>query len=148
MNIEELKKRKTDLGMTNRDLARKSGIPLSTVAKILGGTTKTPRIDTMQALEKALQGKDNGGDSVPGDRQTAGCLKYTGAVDMMNMARDRSNDFVCGSNAEKQTKMTEEKNILEKEAGCAKRNNIPCCMYEQSMLSYNVEYKDVTNLEI
>ena len=55
MNIEELKKRKTDLGMTNRDLARKSGIPLSTVAKILGGTTKTPRIDTMQALEKALQ---------------------------------------------------------------------------------------------
>lgn len=141
MNIEELKMRKTDLGMTNRDLARKSGIPLSTVAKILGGTTKTPRIDTVQALEKALQGKDNGGDSVPGDRQTAGCLKDTGAVDMMNMARDRSNDYVCGSNAEKQTKMTEEKDILEKEAGMGDprlpdtSQNIPGQLYGYSAQS-------------
>ena len=57
MIIQEIKERKKKLGMTNRELAERSGVPLSTVAKVLGGTTLRPRIDTIRALEAVLGGE-------------------------------------------------------------------------------------------
>ena len=54
MKIEEMKKRKKELGYTNEMVAQKSGIPLSTVQKIFAGTTQSPRYDTIIALEKVL----------------------------------------------------------------------------------------------
>ena len=54
MTVEELRRRKRELHMTNQMLAEKAGIPLSTVAKVLGETTKNPRKDTLRALEKVL----------------------------------------------------------------------------------------------
>ena len=54
MAFENLRKRKKELKLTNKDLAEKSGIPISTVSKILGGTTAKPRRDTLRALEKVL----------------------------------------------------------------------------------------------
>lgn len=54
MTIEEIKNRKKQLGWTNAGLASRAGIPVSTVAKILGGTTKNPRQDSVLAMERAV----------------------------------------------------------------------------------------------
>ena len=53
-NIEELKARRKELRITFEDLSIKSGIPLRTLENIFHGVTKHPRIDTMQAIERAL----------------------------------------------------------------------------------------------
>ena len=47
-------KRKDELGLKNKDIAQRSGIPLSTVEQIMCGKVKSPRLDTVQAIEKAL----------------------------------------------------------------------------------------------
>ena len=59
MNIEELKKRKQELGYSNRLLAEESGVPLGTVQKIFGGETKAPRKQTLEALTQVLFRKEN-----------------------------------------------------------------------------------------
>lgn len=53
-SIEYLKARKKSLKMTNRDIASNAGLPLSTVEQIMCGKVKSPRLDTLQAIEKAL----------------------------------------------------------------------------------------------
>lgn len=55
MNIEELKKRKKELKMTFEELSQKSGIPVPTLKCIFTSRTASPRIDTLEAIEKALQ---------------------------------------------------------------------------------------------
>ena len=54
MDIERLKKRKEQLGYTNEEVARLSGVPLSTVQKVFGNITKQPRRDTVIALARVL----------------------------------------------------------------------------------------------
>ena len=54
MTLDELIKRKKELGYTYADIAEKSGIPLPTVQKILGGSTKSPRYATLRAIEEVL----------------------------------------------------------------------------------------------
>ena len=51
MTIEELKNKKTTLGLTNEMIAASAGIPLSTVQKIMSGATKAPRKSTLVAIE-------------------------------------------------------------------------------------------------
>ena len=51
MKIEELRNRKTALGLTNEMISRASDIPLSTVQKIMSGATKAPRKLTLEAIE-------------------------------------------------------------------------------------------------
>ena len=50
MNLEEIRQKKKQYGYTNIQMAEKSGLPLATVQKVLGGTTKAPRYQTIQAL--------------------------------------------------------------------------------------------------
>lgn len=52
--VELWKQRKKEIGMTNKDISEKSGIPLRTIEKIMCRQTGFPRIDTAQAIEKAL----------------------------------------------------------------------------------------------
>lgn len=52
--IEELKKYLKDNKITYKQLAEKCNVPESTLKNIFSGATKNPRIDTMQAIEKAL----------------------------------------------------------------------------------------------
>ena len=52
MNIQEMKEKKKEKGYTNEQIAELSGVPLGTVQKIFGGTTTSPRYDTLKALEK------------------------------------------------------------------------------------------------
>ena len=54
MTLEEMKKKKTELGLTSEMISQLSGVPLGTVQKIFAGTTKAPRRLTIEALEKVL----------------------------------------------------------------------------------------------
>lgn len=54
MTITEMNERKRELGYTDARISELSGVPLSTVRKVLGGITKAPRYDTIKALEKVL----------------------------------------------------------------------------------------------
>ena len=55
MTIEEMKKRKIELGLTGEMIAKASGVPLGTVQKIFSGATKAPRKATIDALIKVLE---------------------------------------------------------------------------------------------
>lgn len=63
MTIEEMKRRKEELGYTNAELARISGVPLGTVQRVMSGETKNPRRDTWEALELALSDDGYGSSS-------------------------------------------------------------------------------------
>ncbi len=54
MTREEMMKRKGDMGLTYEEIAKMSGVPMGTVQKVLGGITRSPRYDTLLALEKVL----------------------------------------------------------------------------------------------
>ena len=54
MTIKELQKRKKELGLTYQEIADRSGLPLGTVQKVLGGITKSPRLKTVEALASVL----------------------------------------------------------------------------------------------
>ena len=54
MTIEELKNRKTALGLTNEMIAKAADLPLSTVQKIMSGATKAPRKASLVAIETVL----------------------------------------------------------------------------------------------
>lgn len=63
MTIEEMKKKKTELGYSNEMLSKLSGVPLGTLQKIFAGQTKSPRYDTLQAIRKALYETDPAGET-------------------------------------------------------------------------------------
>lgn len=54
ITIDQMKQRKKELGYSYVIIAERSGLPLGTVQKVLGGITKAPRYDTLRALERAL----------------------------------------------------------------------------------------------
>ncbi len=54
MMLKELKAKKTELGLTSEMISKASGVPVSTVEKIFGGTTKAPRKATLEAIERVL----------------------------------------------------------------------------------------------
>lgn len=58
MTIEEIKSKKAAAGYSNEQIAKLSGLPLSTVQKVLSGTTKAPRRSTILALESVFRNID------------------------------------------------------------------------------------------
>ncbi|MBR3517723.1 MAG: Uma2 family endonuclease [Lachnospiraceae bacterium] len=54
MTIEEMKRRKKELGYSNAKVAELAHLPVGTVQKVFGGETKSPRYDTLRALELVL----------------------------------------------------------------------------------------------
>ena len=58
MKIEEMRNRKTQLGLTNEMISELSGIPLSTIQKIMSGATKAPRKVTLEAIEAVLYAEE------------------------------------------------------------------------------------------
>ena len=69
MTIDEMKKRKKELGLSNETISRLSGVPFSTVQKIFSGSTDAPRQKTVEALAKVLSAKPEGNPIT--DSQTA-----------------------------------------------------------------------------
>lgn len=53
-SLEDMRRKKEQLGLSYEQIAEMSGVPLATVQKVFGGTTKSPRYATMTALAKAL----------------------------------------------------------------------------------------------
>ena len=54
MDIEQIKRVMKERKITQQQLSKLAGIPLPTLKCIFIGRTPNPRIDTMQAIEKAL----------------------------------------------------------------------------------------------
>lgn len=54
MDIEYVKTIMKDKKITQIELSELSGIPIQTLRKIFAGYTPNPRIDTVEAIEKAL----------------------------------------------------------------------------------------------
>ena len=54
MTIEEMRAKKTELGLTSAMLSELSHVPVSTIEKIFGGSTKAPRKQTIDAIADAL----------------------------------------------------------------------------------------------
>ena len=54
MEVFEIKKYLKEHKISYAELSEKSGVPIQTISKIFAGITPNPRIDTMQAIEKAL----------------------------------------------------------------------------------------------
>lgn len=54
MTIQEMNERKKELGYSYEKLAELSGVPVGTIQKVLGGITKSPRHQTLLALERVL----------------------------------------------------------------------------------------------
>ena len=54
MTLQEMKKRKKELHLTNEKIAELTGVPLGTVQKVFAGITKTPRWATRAALQTLL----------------------------------------------------------------------------------------------
>lgn len=52
--LELWRSRKKELGLTNKQIAEKANLPLRTVEQIMCGTVKSPRLDSVQAIERAL----------------------------------------------------------------------------------------------
>ena len=55
MSPDEMLRLKNELGLTYAMIAEKSGVPVSTVQKVLQGETKSPRYATLSALSDALR---------------------------------------------------------------------------------------------
>ncbi len=54
LNIEFYRRRKKELGITFEELSKRANLPLSTIYDIFRGVTRSPRIDTVAAIERAL----------------------------------------------------------------------------------------------
>ena len=52
--IEEIRRKKRLYGYTYEELAKLSGLPVSTVQTVLGGVTKSPGVQTVEALQRAF----------------------------------------------------------------------------------------------
>lgn len=54
MGLEKINEYKKKMGLTNKDISEKSGIPLSTVSKITAGFSLNPRLETLKAIADVL----------------------------------------------------------------------------------------------
>ena len=59
MTIQEMKDKKLEFGYSYEEIARLSGIPVSTVRKVFCGATKAPRSETLRKLAGVLGGAAN-----------------------------------------------------------------------------------------
>ena len=59
MTLDEMIGLKAKLGYSYELISEKSGIPISTVQKVFGGATASPRFKTLQALSKAFENSES-----------------------------------------------------------------------------------------
>lgn len=65
-DLELWKARKKELRLTLDDIADRTGISISTIKDIFRGATYAPRVDTVQAIENALELSDKSIYNIPG----------------------------------------------------------------------------------
>ena len=54
MTLDEMKEKKIQMGYSCEQIAKLSQVPLGTVQKIFSGITRTPRYETLRALERVF----------------------------------------------------------------------------------------------
>ena len=54
MNYEVINQKKKLLGLTNAQIAERTGITLSTLDKITSGVNRNPKLDTLQAIASVI----------------------------------------------------------------------------------------------
>lgn len=54
LNFEVINSKKREMGMTNAQLAEKTGVTLSTLDKITSGANQNPKLSTLQAIARVL----------------------------------------------------------------------------------------------
>lgn len=59
VDITMLREKKRQLNLTNAEIAALSGVPFSTVNKVLASETKNPRYETLRAIQKVLLEGEN-----------------------------------------------------------------------------------------
>ncbi len=59
MTLDEILEKKKEYGYSNSIISELSGLPLGTVEKIMSGRTKTPRYQTLQALNRIFSGEQD-----------------------------------------------------------------------------------------
>lgn len=67
MEIQEIKKYMKAHRITYDELARRSGLSISTIKKIFSGISQYPRIDTIRTIERALGLDEETKKSLPTD---------------------------------------------------------------------------------
>ena len=60
MTVDEMIAKKNEYGLSNKKLAELSGMPLGTVQKIMSKSTKSPRFQSLDALESVFIEKERG----------------------------------------------------------------------------------------
>lgn len=87
MNIEQMCRRRKELGYSYRQLADLTRIPLGTIQKIFGGVTKSPRRETIKALERLLGDNEKGSDEELRTFLMPGYEKDRGELDLYDYYR-------------------------------------------------------------
>ena len=70
MKAEDLKKMKNECGLTTRQISELSGIPESTISRVLSGQTDNPTFDTVCAIVKAMGGSLDQLTDIPTETET------------------------------------------------------------------------------
>ena len=100
MTIEEMIQKKKEMGLSNKQISELSWVPLGTVQKIFGGSTGTPRFQTMQALRKVFDSRKSGIGNYSYERKRGASFE-TGLV-------METNTYNAGTSARKQTSENED----------------------------------------
>ena len=66
MNLEEMRRRKKELGYSNKRIAELSGVPFGTVKKIFSGATRAPREESLRNIWQVLARRSNSYSYDPG----------------------------------------------------------------------------------
>ena len=98
MTLDEMKKKKTDLGYSYEQISERSGVPLGTVQKIFGGITKNPRYETLQALSGAFVSEESISVSYKRYHPVDGFTK--GISD--SLLKESAAEYVCGSSSDQE----------------------------------------------
>lgn len=146
MTIDDIKKRKKELGLTDRQLAEKSGVSLATVTNVLSKATENPRISTLLALEKALADdcRQPEGETSLFPPTGQYCTNLEGEN---SRAQEPSGGYLYGSNAQKHSGSLQESDTFVKSSeASAKRSVRP---RDNAPLHGNVIYgqNEITEVE-
>lgn len=96
MTLEEMKRRKKELGYTYEQISQLSGVPLGTVQKVFGGVTSTPRYDTLLALERVFSPPEADGVREPAASYGAGRQGEYTLSDYYRLPDERRAELIDG----------------------------------------------------
>lgn len=109
MNIENLNQRRKKLNLSIDELAQKANLPKSTVEKILFGIVKHPRIDTIQAIEKALEITNSTTETSISQKNTSLTKKQSQLLTAFDQLIPELQDYIIETTEKLLAKMQENK---------------------------------------